>query len=157
MFAVLFGLSMDYEVFLLSRVREEYLARRDTARAVTAGLARTARVITAAALIMVAVFGAFALSPDVSLKLIGLGLASAILVDATVVRMVLVPGRDAAARRPQLVAAALAGPGAPGGRARGPRAGARAGRLRTSAGRAAVRRPRAPRRRPARPAGRGTT
>ena len=91
MFAVLFGLSMDYEVFLLSRVREEYLARRDTASAVTQGLARTARVITAAALIMVAVFGAFALSPDVSLKLIGLGLASAILVDATVVRMVLVP------------------------------------------------------------------
>ena len=91
MFAILFGLSMDYEVFLLSRVREEYLERRDTARAVTAGLARTARVITAAALIMVAVFGAFALSPDVSLKLIGLGLASAILVDATIVRMVLVP------------------------------------------------------------------
>jgi putative drug exporter of the RND superfamily len=91
MFAVLFGLSMDYEVFLLSRVREEYVERRDTARAVTAGLARTARVITAAALIMVAVFGAFALSPDVSLKLIGLGLASAILVDATIVRMVLVP------------------------------------------------------------------
>ena len=91
MFAVLFGLSMDYEVFLLSRVREEYLARRDTARAVTEGLARTARVITAAALIMVAVFGAFALSPDVSLKLIGLGLAAAILIDATVVRMVLVP------------------------------------------------------------------
>jgi RND superfamily putative drug exporter len=91
MFAVLFGLSMDYEVFLLSRVREEYLARGDTARAVTEGLARTARVITAAALIMVAVFGAFALSPDVSLKLIGLGLAAAILVDATVVRMVLVP------------------------------------------------------------------
>src|SRR5215208_192535 len=91
MFAVLFGLSMDYEVFLLSRVREEYLARRNTATAVTAGLAHTARVITAAALIMVAVFGAFALSPDVSLKLIGLGLAAAILVDATVVRMVLVP------------------------------------------------------------------
>jgi RND superfamily putative drug exporter len=91
MFAVLFGLSMDYEVFLLSRVREEYLARGDTARAVTQGLARTARVITAAALIMVAVFGAFALSPDVSLKLIGLGLATAIFVDATIVRMVLVP------------------------------------------------------------------
>ena len=91
MFAVLFGLSMDYEVFLLSRVREEYLARGDTARAVTEGLARTARVITAAALIMVAVFGAFALSPDVSLKLIGLGLATAVFVDATIVRMVLVP------------------------------------------------------------------
>ena len=91
MFAVLFGLSMDYEVFLLSRVREEYLARGDTARAVTEGLSRTARVITAAALIMVAVFGAFAMSPDVSLKLIGLGLATAVFVDATIVRMVLVP------------------------------------------------------------------
>jgi RND superfamily putative drug exporter len=91
MFAVLFGLSMDYEVFLLSRVREEYLAGRDTPGAVTAGLARTARVITAAAFIMVAVFGAFALSSDVSLKLIGVGLATAVLVDATIVRMVLVP------------------------------------------------------------------
>jgi len=91
MFAVLFGLSMDYEVFLLSRVREEYRAGRDTAGAVTEGLARTARVITAAALIMVAVFGAFALSPEVFLKLIGVGLAAAILVDATVVRMILVP------------------------------------------------------------------
>ena len=91
MFAILFGLSMDYEVFLLSRVREEYLARRDTARAVTEGLARTARVITAAAAIMVAVFGAFVLSGDVVLKLIGVGLASAILIDATIVRMVLVP------------------------------------------------------------------
>jgi RND superfamily putative drug exporter len=91
MFAVLFGLSMDYEVFLLSRVREEWLARGDTARAVTEALSRTARVITAAALIMVAVFGAFAMSPDVSLKLIGLGLATAVFVDATIVRMVLVP------------------------------------------------------------------
>ena len=116
MFAVLFGLSMDYEVFLLSRVREEYLARPRHGARRDRGLARTARVITAAALIMVAVFGAFALSPDVSLKLIGVGLATAILVDATIVRMVLVPGRDAAARRPQLVAAALAGPRHPRGR-----------------------------------------
>jgi putative drug exporter of the RND superfamily len=91
MFAILFGLSMDYEVFLLSRVREEYLARRETSSAVTAGLARTARVITAAALIMVAVFGAFALSSDVSLKLIGVGLAAAVFIDATIVRLVLVP------------------------------------------------------------------
>ncbi|MEO8690330.1 MAG: MMPL family transporter [Solirubrobacteraceae bacterium] len=91
MFAILFGLSMDYEVFLLSRVREEFLAGRSTASAVTEGLARTARVITAAALIMVAVFGAFALSPEVFLKLIGIGMASAILIDATLVRMVLVP------------------------------------------------------------------
>ena len=91
MFAILFGLSMDYEVFLLSRVREEFLNRGDTSRAVTEGLARTARVITAAAAIMVAVFGAFILSADIPIKLIGVGLASAILIDATVVRMVLVP------------------------------------------------------------------
>jgi RND superfamily putative drug exporter len=91
MFAILFGLSMDYEVFLLSRVREAVDAGRDTATAVTEGLSRTARVITAAAAIMVAVFGAFALSDQVFLKLIGIGMASAIAVDATVVRMVLVP------------------------------------------------------------------
>jgi RND superfamily putative drug exporter len=91
MFAILFGLSMDYEVFLLSRIREAYLARGNTGAAVTEGLARTARVITAAAAIMVAVFGAFVLSGDVVLKLIGTGLAAAILIDATIVRMVLVP------------------------------------------------------------------
>jgi RND superfamily putative drug exporter len=91
MFAVLFGLSMDYEVFLLSRVREAFLAGRDTAAAVTEGLTRTAGVITAAAAIMIAVFGALALSPEVFLKLIGVGLATAVLVDATIVRMVLVP------------------------------------------------------------------
>jgi putative drug exporter of the RND superfamily len=91
MFAILFGLSMDYEVFLLSRIREEYLAGGDTSRAVVEGLARTARVITAAAAIMVAVFGAFVLSDDVFLKLIGIGLAASVLIDATVVRMVLVP------------------------------------------------------------------
>jgi len=91
MFAILFGLSMDYEVFLLSRVREEFLKGRSTSRAVTEGLARTARVITAAGLVMVAVFGAFALSPEVFLKLIGIGMASAILIDVTIVRMVLVP------------------------------------------------------------------
>jgi RND superfamily putative drug exporter len=91
MFAILFGLSMDYEVFLLSRVREAYLAGGNTSSAVTEGLARTARVITAAAAIMVAVFGAFVLSPDVPIKLIGVGLASAILIDATIVRLVLVP------------------------------------------------------------------
>jgi RND superfamily putative drug exporter len=91
MFAILFGLSMDYEVFLLSRVREEYLRRGSTSEAVTAGLARTARVITAAAAIMVVVFGAFAVSNEVFLRLIGVGMATAILVDATVIRMVLVP------------------------------------------------------------------
>jgi RND superfamily putative drug exporter len=91
MFAVLFGLSMDYEVFLLSRVREEYVRTGDNRRAVADGLANTARVITAAAAIMVTVFGAFVLEDAVFLKLAGLGLATAVLVDATVVRMVLVP------------------------------------------------------------------
>jgi putative drug exporter of the RND superfamily len=91
MFAILFGLSMDYEVFLLSRVREEYLGHGDTARAVAQGLAKTARVITAAAAIMVVVFLAFVTSGEIFLKLLGIGMATAILVDATVVRMVLVP------------------------------------------------------------------
>jgi RND superfamily putative drug exporter len=91
MFAVLFGLSMDYEVFLLSRVREEYVRTGDNRRAVADGLANTARVITAAAAIMVTVFGAFIMEDAVFLKLAGLGLATAVLVDATVVRMVLVP------------------------------------------------------------------
>jgi len=90
MFAILFGLSMDYEVFLLSRVRE-YLAGVETHRAVSAGLAKTARVITSAAAIMIAVFLAFLATPEVFLKLMGVGMATAILVDATVVRMVLVP------------------------------------------------------------------
>jgi RND superfamily putative drug exporter len=91
MFAILFGLSMDYEVFLLSRIREEYDRTHDNALAVADGLASTARVITAAALIMVTVFGSFMLADATTIKLFGLGLATAILVDATVVRMVLVP------------------------------------------------------------------
>jgi putative drug exporter of the RND superfamily len=91
MFAILFGLSMDYEVFLISRIREEYLVDGDTRRAVADGLAKTARVITAAAAIMVVVFLAFVASPEVFLKLFGIGLAAAIFLDATVVRMVLVP------------------------------------------------------------------
>jgi RND superfamily putative drug exporter len=91
MFAILFGLSMDYEVFLISRIREEYLKHGDTRRAVADGLAKTARVITAAAAIMVVVFLAFLAAPDVFLKLFGIGLASAIFLDATLVRMVLVP------------------------------------------------------------------
>jgi RND superfamily putative drug exporter len=91
MFAILFGLSMDYEVFLISRIREEYLKDGNTRRAVADGLAKTARVITAAAAIMVVVFLAFVASPEVFLKLFGIGLASAIFLDATLVRMVLVP------------------------------------------------------------------
>jgi putative drug exporter of the RND superfamily len=91
MFAILFGLSTDYEVFLVSRIREEYLKHRDTRRAIADGLAKTARVITAAAAIMVVVFLAFLAAPDTFLKLFGIGLATAIFLDATVVRMVLVP------------------------------------------------------------------
>ncbi|HEX8803940.1 MAG TPA: MMPL family transporter, partial [Acidimicrobiales bacterium] len=91
LFAILFGLSMDYEVFLLSRVREEYLQRGDNDGAVVEGIAATARVITSAALIMISVFAAFVLSVDPLVKMFGLGLATAVLVDATVVRIVLVP------------------------------------------------------------------
>lgn len=91
MFAALFGLSMDYEVFLMSAIRERFARHGDARAAVVEGVARTARVITAAAAIMVAVFAAFALSPEVFLKLMGIGLATAVLVDATIVRMVLVP------------------------------------------------------------------
>jgi RND superfamily putative drug exporter len=91
LFAVLFGLSMDYEVFLVSRIREEYLKSGDNSEAVARGLSVTSRVITAAAAIMVAVFGAFALSDQRVIKEFGVGLACAILIDATVVRLVLVP------------------------------------------------------------------
>jgi len=91
LFTILFGLSMDYEVFLLSRVREEWRRTGDNATAVADGLASTARVITAAAAIMVCVFGSFVLGDMRVLKLFGLGLATAVFVDATLVRMVLVP------------------------------------------------------------------
>ena len=91
MFAILFGLSMDYEVFLLSRVREEYVASGDSRDSVVRGLSSTARVITSAALIMISVFGAFVLGDDPMGKMFGLGLSVAVLLDATLVRMVLVP------------------------------------------------------------------
>jgi putative drug exporter of the RND superfamily len=91
LFALLFGLSMDYEVFLLSRVKEEYDRTRDNALAVAAGVAKTGRVITAAAAIMVTVFLSFVPGDVVLQKMFGIGLATAILVDATLVRMVLVP------------------------------------------------------------------
>jgi RND superfamily putative drug exporter len=91
LFTILFGLSMDYEVFLLSRVREEWLRTGNNATSVADGLAGTARVITAAAAIMVCVFGSFVLGDIRVLKLFGLGLASAVFIDATLVRMVLVP------------------------------------------------------------------
>ena len=111
MFAILFGLSMDYEVFLISRIREEYLKDGDTRRAVADGLAKTARVITAAAAIMVVVFLAFVASPEVFLKLFGIGLAAAIFLDATVVRMVLVPAVMQLLGQVQLVDPGLAGAG----------------------------------------------
>jgi RND superfamily putative drug exporter len=91
MFAVLFSLSADYEIFLVSRMRDAYKRTGDTGEAIVAGLAGTARVITAAAAVMIAVFAAFVPSADVAVKVIGVGMAAAILIDATVVRMLLVP------------------------------------------------------------------
>ncbi len=91
MFAILFGLSMDYEVFLMSRIREQYNAHRDPRRAVVEGVGSTARVITSAGLIMISVFGAFILDVDVTTKMFGIGLAVAVFLDVTLVRMVLVP------------------------------------------------------------------
>ncbi len=91
LFAIVFGLSMDYEVFLLSRVKEEYDRTGDAANSVADGLAATARVITAAAAIMVVVFGSFVLEDARVIKMFGLGLASAVFLDATLVRMLLVP------------------------------------------------------------------
>jgi RND superfamily putative drug exporter len=90
-FAILFGLSMDYEVFLLSRIKEEYDRTGDNALAVADGLAKSARVITAGAAIMVTVFVSFVLGHDVMAKMFGIGLAAAVLVDATLIRMVLIP------------------------------------------------------------------
>jgi putative drug exporter of the RND superfamily len=91
LFAIVFGLSMDYEVFLLSRIREEWHRTGDSRRSVADGLAATAKVITAAAAIMVFVFGSFLLEVDRVVKLMGVGLATAILLDATIVRLLLVP------------------------------------------------------------------
>jgi RND superfamily putative drug exporter len=91
LFAIVFGLSMDYEVFLLSRVREEWKRTGDSRTSVADGLAATAKVITAAAAIMVVVFGSFLLENDRTFKLMGTGLATAIFLDATIVRMLLVP------------------------------------------------------------------
>ncbi len=91
LFAIVFGLSMDYEVFLMSRIHEEWEHRKDPSLAVTRGLALTGRVITAAAAIMVTVFASFMLGDERIIKLFGLGLASAVLIDAVIIRSVLVP------------------------------------------------------------------
>jgi RND superfamily putative drug exporter len=90
-FAVVFGLSMDYEVFLMSRIRERYLRHGDNERAVAEGLASSARTISSAALIMSAVFAVFVLTGVPSIKELGLGCAVAIALDATLVRLILVP------------------------------------------------------------------
>src|SRR4029077_4951745 len=91
MFAVLFGLTTDYEVFLVSRIQEEWLKRRDNSDAVRIGQAATGRIISAAAAIMTVVFFAFPFPPDRTIKMIGLGMAAAVVVDALLVRTVLVP------------------------------------------------------------------
>src|SRR3954471_18935749 len=91
MFAIVFGLSMDYEVFLISRVHEEWEKSHDASRSVSRGLQTTGRVITAAAAIMVLVFGSFALADDRVIKLFGIGLASAVFIDAVIIRCLLVP------------------------------------------------------------------
>src|SRR3989440_3421393 len=91
LFAIVFGLSMDYEVFLMSRIHEEWVRRRDSSRAVVEGVATTGRVITAAATIMVCVFASFVLGDSRVIKLFGVGLASAVFIDAFVIRTVLVP------------------------------------------------------------------
>ncbi|MFJ5830859.1 MMPL family transporter [Streptomyces sp. NPDC093089] len=91
MFAIVFGLSMDYEIFLLSRVREAWLRTGDPEASVAHALEITARVITCAALIMVSVFAAFVVSDNIVVKMLGLGLAASVLIDATVVRLLLVP------------------------------------------------------------------
>ncbi|HEV7709889.1 MAG TPA: MMPL family transporter [Asanoa sp.] len=91
MFAVVFGLSMDYEVFLMSRVWEAYLRTRDTRRSVALGIGATARVITTAALIMIVVFISFVADPDPTIKMLAVGMAVSVLLDASIVRMILVP------------------------------------------------------------------
>ncbi|HUF00946.1 MAG TPA: MMPL family transporter [Gaiellaceae bacterium] len=91
LFSVLFGLSMDYQVFLLSRIRERYDRTRDTSDAVFVGVASTARIITGAALIIVAVFAGFARGDLIQFQQMGFGVAVALLVDATVIRSILLP------------------------------------------------------------------
>jgi RND superfamily putative drug exporter len=91
MFAIIFGLSMDYEVFLISRVHEAWVATGDAHRSVAIGIGATARVITTAAAVMVVVFSSFVLNPDPTVKMLAVGMAAAVLIDASVIRMVLVP------------------------------------------------------------------
>jgi RND superfamily putative drug exporter len=91
MFAIVFGLSMDYEVFLISRVHETWMKTADAHRSVAIGIGGTARVITTAAAIMIVVFTSFVLDPDPTVKMLAVGMAAAVLIDASVIRMILVP------------------------------------------------------------------
>ena len=107
-FAVVFGLSMDYEVFLVSRMHEEWVHTRDAHYAVRHGLAMTGRVVTAAAIIMIAVFGAFAIGNERALAMMGVGFAAAIFIDAFIIRLLLLPGGDAPRRTGDVVDAGVA-------------------------------------------------
>ena len=128
---IVFGLAMDYQVFLVTRMREEYVHGAGAAEAIVTGFRHSARVVTAAAIIMIAVFGGFILGQRVVIKPIGFALAVGVLFDAFVVRMTIVPAVDGPARPVRLVAAALAGPAAAqrgrGGREADPDAGGRRG------------------------------
>ena len=110
LFSIIFGLSMDYEVFLMSRIHEEWEHSKDATEAVTRGLALTGRVITAAAAIMVTVFASFMIGEDRIIKLFGLGLASAVFIDAVIIRSVLVPAIMQLFGEKRLVAPRLARP-----------------------------------------------
>ena len=142
LFAILFGLSMDYQVFLVSRMHEEYIkSGGDNRVAVRNGLAATGKTITAAALIMILVFGSFILGGNRVIKEFGIGLAGGILVDAVLIRMAIVPSIMMHVRQGQLVVPGLARPdpaqalrrrrrpGSPDARGSRARAAARAGRL----------------------------
>ena len=123
LFAVAFGLSTDYGVFLLTRIKEAHDKGASNEEAVALGLERTGRIVTFAALLFVIAIGAFATSQIIFIKQLGVGTALAVLIDATIVRALLVPVADAAAGRPQLVGAAAAGAAAPADRAVGDGAG----------------------------------
>ena len=134
LFAIVFGLSMDYEVFLLSRVKEEYEKTGDAQNSVADGLAATARVITAAAAIMIVVFGSFMFEDNRIIKLFGLGLAMAVFLDASLVRMLLVPATMELLGHRNWLVAEVAGPHHPQPQRRGDRASA-AGHSRPRRGR----------------------
>ena len=108
-FAFLFGISMDYEVFMLTRIREEYDETGDTPHAIAHGLARTGKLVTSGALVLMFAFFALSTGPGPDIKQFAIGLAAGIIFDATVIRALLVPVDDAAARALELVAARLGG------------------------------------------------